>query len=134
VVLAYVARRAFAELSELCTFAWSAAQQGSGGDEPRGYLQAMQAAFALALTDAARAALEAGDAAGAMGPLSALICLDPPSRVSRAVHELRRAAGASGEVLELIGLNERLVKYSDSGDASFEGVVAAVNALSDAMR
>jgi hypothetical protein len=64
--------------------------------------------------------------------LSALACLDPPSRLSRAVHDLRRAPGLTPEVAELVGVNERLVKHSDARDASLEGVVAAVHVMADA--
>ena len=68
-----------------------------------------------------------------MAALSALACLDPPSRVSRAVHDLRGAAGAdSDEIAELIGVNERLVKHGDARDASLEGVIAALHAIADA--
>jgi hypothetical protein len=67
-----------------------------------------------------------------MAALSALACLDPPSRVSRAVHELRELRGSSEEVAELIATNERLIKHSDARDASLEGVIAAVHAIADA--
>jgi hypothetical protein len=52
--------------------------------------------------------------------------------VSRLVHELRRAPGASAELTDLVGVNERLVKHSSAREASLEGVVAAVHALADA--
>jgi hypothetical protein len=77
-------------------------------------------------------ALAAGDEPRAMAALSALACLDPPSRISRAVHALRRAPGATAEVAALIAVNERLVKHSDARDASLEGVVAALHAIADA--
>ena len=66
--------------------------------------------------------------------LSALACLDPPSRVSRAVHDLRRVPGASAAIVALLAVNERLVKHSDARDASLEGVIAALHALADAYR
>lgn len=64
---------------------------------------------------------------------ASLACLDPPSRISRSLHDLRRAPGMSGDVLDLLAINERLVKHSDARDASLEGVVAAVHALTDGM-
>jgi hypothetical protein len=48
------------------------------------------------------------------------------------VHDLRRYAGVSADIAELIGVNERLVKHSDAGDASLEGVIAALHAIADA--
>jgi hypothetical protein len=127
-------QRAFPEIGELCTVAFCEAGRG-GHDPPRGLLEAIQVAFALALCGLIREALAAGDAPRAMAALSALACLDPPSRISRAVHELGRAAvaaGASFEVAELIAVNERLVKHSDARDASLEGVIAALHAIADA--
>ena len=131
---ALVGQRAFPEIGELVTVAWSEAGRG-GKDPPRGLLEAMQVAFALALCGLAREAIAAGDAPGAMAALSALACLDPPSRISRAVHALGRdaaAAGAPEAVAELIAVNERLVKHSDARDASLECVVAALHAMADA--
>ncbi|MGK3996266.1 hypothetical protein [Sorangium sp. So ce1024] len=128
---ALMSRRAFSEIGELVTLAWSEAGQG-GKEISRGFLEAIQVAFALVLLGMAREALLAGRQAGAMAALSALACLDPPSRVSRAVHELRRVPGASPDVAELIAVNERLVKHSDARDASLEGFVAALHAIADA--
>lgn len=126
-----MSRRAFSEIGELVTLAWSEASQG-GKEVSRGFLEAIQVAFALVLLGMAREALAAGREAGATAALSALACLDPPSRVSRAVHELRRVPGASPDVVELIAVNERLVKHSDARDASLEGFVAALHAIADA--
>ncbi|MGK4006823.1 hypothetical protein WMF31_29645 [Sorangium sp. So ce1036] len=130
---ALMSRRAFSEIGELVTLAWSEAGQG-GKEVSRGFLEAIQVAFAQVLLGMAREALAVGHQAGAMAALSALACLDPPSRVSRAVHELRRAPGAdaSRDVAELIAVNERLVKHSDARDASLEGFVAALHAIADA--
>lgn len=128
---ALLARRAFPEISELVTMSWSEAGR-TGDDVPRGLLEAIQVAFALALIGVVRAALADGDEPRAMAALSALACLDPPSRVSRAVHELRRHPGMSDELLSLVAVNERLVKHSDARDASLEGVVAALHAIADA--
>ncbi|MGK3991071.1 hypothetical protein WME99_48940 [Sorangium sp. So ce136] len=126
-----MSRRAFSEIGELVTLAWSEASQG-GKEISRGFLEAIQVAFALVLLGMAREALAADHQAAAMAALSALACLDPPSRVSRAVHELRRIPGASADVAELIAVNERLVKHSDARDASLEGFVAALHAIADA--
>ncbi|XXX79508.1 hypothetical protein WMF30_12120 [Sorangium sp. So ce134] len=128
---ALMSRRAFSEIGELVTLAWSEAGQG-GKEVSRGFLEAILVAFALVLLGMAREALAAGHQAGAAAALSALACLDPPSRVSRAVHELRRLPGASQDVAELIAVNERLVKHSDARDASLEGFVAALHAIADA--
>ncbi|KYF99359.1 hypothetical protein BE20_31685 [Sorangium cellulosum] len=128
---ALMSRRAFSEIGELVTLAWSEAGQG-GKEVSRGFLEAIQVAFALVLLGMAREALAAGHQEGATAALSALACLDPPSRVSRAVHELRRVPGASQDVAELIAVNERLVKHSDARDASLEGFVAALHAIADA--
>ena len=89
-------------------------------------------AFAFVLIDLAREALIRGDQERALAALSALACLDPPSRVSRAVHELGRLSGAGPDALDLIAINERLVKHSDARDASLEGVIAALHAIADA--
>jgi hypothetical protein len=128
---ALVAQRAFAELGDLVTVAWSEAARGDA-EPPRALLEAIQVAFAQALIDTAKEALVAGQNDRAMAALSALACLDPPSRVSRAVHELRSLGRTSEEVAELIGVNERLIKHSDARDASLEGVIAAVHAIADA--
>lgn len=126
-----MAKRAFPEISELIAVTWSEAGR-DGKDVPRGFLEAIQGAFALTLLGMTREALAAGDEPHALATLSALACLDPPSRVSRAVHELRRFPQVSPEIQELIGVNERLVKHSDARDASLEGVVAALHAIADA--
>jgi hypothetical protein len=125
-------QQAFAELGDLVTVAWSEASRGDA-EPPRALLEAIQVAFAHALVATARGALESGVPPRAMAALSALACLDPPSRVSRAVHELRVFCGSSEEVAELIAVNERLIKHSDARDASFEGVIAAVHAIADAV-
>jgi hypothetical protein len=128
---ALAGQRAFAEIGELVTIAWSEAGRG-GKEPPRGLLEAIQGAFALVLIGLARDALGRGDEARALAALSSLACLDPPSRMSRAVHELTRLPGASAEVRELLAVNQRLVKHSDGRDASLEGVVAALHAIADA--
>lgn len=126
-----MAQRAFPEIGELVTVAWSEAGRG-GAEPPRGLLEAIQVAFALALIGMTREALASQNERFAMAALSALACLDPPSRVSRAVYELKRAESASRDVADLIAVNERLVKHSDARDASLEGVVAALHAIADA--
>jgi hypothetical protein len=141
IVVALIARRAWAELHDLATLSWSEASRarppadGEQGakDAPRGFLEAVELAFALALLRVTRESLEREDRPRAMAALSALACLDPPSRISRSLHDLRRAPGASGDILDLLAVNERLVKHSDARDASLEGVVAAIHALTDAL-
>lgn len=129
---ALVAARAFGEMSELIALAWAEAAQG-GAEVPQGFLEAIQVAFAMTLLGVAREALAAGDERRALSTLSALVCLDPPSRVSRSVHELRRFEDSGPEVRELIRVNERLVKHSDARDASLEGVIAALHAIADSL-
>jgi hypothetical protein len=130
VLSALLAMRAFGEMSELIALAWSEASRDQG-EVPQGFVEAIQVAFATMLLGVTREALEAGDERRALSTLSALVCLDPPSRLSRSVHELRRFQDASPAVLELIRVNERLVKHSDARDASLEGVVAALHAVTD---
>jgi hypothetical protein len=131
VLSALMAQRAFSEIGELVTVAWSEAGRGDA-EPPRGLLEAISVAFALALLELSREALAHGDEDFAMAALSALACLDPPSRVSRAVHDLRRAPGVSAPIVALLAVNERLVKHSDARDASLEGVIAALHAIADA--
>lgn len=134
---ALLGQRAFSEIGEIVTIVWSNA--GGAGDAPhrddppRALLEAMQTALALALLGLCRDALSRGDDAGAMAALSALACLDPPSRVSRAVHDLRRVQGLRAGVAALVAVNERLVKHSDARDASLEGLIAAVHAIADSL-
>src|SRR5262249_14780472 len=116
---ALLGQRAFSEVGEIVTIVWSQAGR-SGEDPPRALLEAMTTAFALALLGLCREALARGDDAGAMAALSALACLDPASRVSRAVHDLRKVPGLGAEVAALLAVNERLVKHSDARDASLE--------------
>ena len=126
----FMEQAAFAQIADLFTIAWSEA--GRDRDTPpRGLLESMQVAFALTLIDVAKSAHAKGDDPRALGALSALVCLDPPSRVSRAVHELASCAASSPEVMALVRLNERLVKHSDAREASFEGLIAGVHALAD---
>jgi hypothetical protein len=133
VFLAFLDRGAFAGLSELCTVVWSSARAraDSNGEAPRGLLHAMSASFAGALVHVARESLAASLPARAMAALSALACLDPPSRLSRAIHDLLRAPGVEGEVRVLVELNVRLVKHGTGRDASFESLVAAIHCLAD---
>lgn len=126
---AFLSRGAFGELAELLALAVSEAQR-AGGDPARKYVQAIQVALATTLVTRARRAIVERDDAAAMRALSALACLDPPSRVSRAVHELRRL-DVGPELDELIAVNERMIKHGTASEASLEGLVAAVHALAD---
>jgi len=122
----------FADLADLATLAYSEASS-AGEEPPRGLVEAIQAGFALAFIQTAKEALVAKDTPRAMAVLSALACLDPPSRVSSAVHELTRLPDAPREVLELLAVNQRLVKHSAAADASLEGIIAAVHVVVDAL-
>ncbi|MCC6552891.1 MAG: hypothetical protein IT372_07705 [Polyangiaceae bacterium] len=131
VLRALLDRRAFSEIGELVTITWTEATHAR--DRQRGLLAAVQLALASTLLDVTRAAVERGEDAVAMGALSALLCLDPPSRLSGAVRALRHLPGLRAEALELVALNERLVKHGRGRDASLEDVIAAVHALADAL-
>ncbi len=128
---ALMARRAFPEIGEIITQVYGEADTRSA-ERAKALLEAISVALALALIDLVRASLDVGETAHAAAALSALACLDPPSRVSRPVHELRGVATKNAELVELVALNERLVKHSDARDASLEGVVAALHAIADA--
>jgi hypothetical protein len=128
---ALVARRAFPEIGEIITQVYGEAE-ARGPERGKALLEAISVALALALIELVRAALDKRETAHAAAALSALACLDPPSRVSRAVHELRAVTVDHAELAELVALNERLVKHSDARDASLEGVVAALHAIADA--
>ncbi|MEO7327423.1 MAG: hypothetical protein ABI193_02515 [Minicystis sp.] len=128
---ALMAQRAFPEIGELITVAFCDASRDKASP-PLRLLEAIQGAFALSLLEIIEEALTARDEGRALCALSALACLDPPSRVSRAVHDLRRIEAVSPEISALIGVNERLVKHSDARDASLEGVIAALHAIADA--
>src|SRR5262249_34023756 len=123
--LAYLDRGALAELSDLCADAYSRVLSSPSdrrrGDAARGLVAAIHAAFAGGLVAAAREALVAAQHARALGALAALTCLDPPSRLSRAVHDLGRALGDDADVRELFELNLRLIKHGRGREASFEG-------------
>jgi hypothetical protein len=130
-VSALVARRAWGEASEILALVWAA--NAAEGEAQRGLLVAIQWALGKTLVDEARSALARGDEQAALGVLSALLCLDPPARLSRGVHALRHAPGASPDVLDLVAVNERMIKHGRGGDASLEDVIAAVHALADAL-
>jgi hypothetical protein len=122
----------YADLADLATLAYSEASR-AGDELPRGLVEAIQAGFALAFVRAAKDAITSKDTPRAMAFLSALACLDPPSRVSAAVHELTRLPDVTREVIELLSVNARLVKHSAATDASLEGIIAAVHVVVDAL-
>lgn len=128
--LAFTDQGAFAELEDLLAQTWSYASRAKEGSSR--LLEAMHAAFAAALVQSTHEGLAAGDASRALTALSALACLDPPARLSRSIRDLGRAESAVGEVRTLIDLNARLVKHTKARDASFAGVIAAVQGLADA--
>ncbi|MFT3770282.1 MAG: hypothetical protein QM820_33055 [Minicystis sp.] len=132
--LAFTDPGAFAELEDLLAQTWSHATRGSQDDGAgsRRLLDAMHATFGAALIQSAREGLAAADEARALTALSALACLDPPPRLSRSIHDLLRAEHVTREVQALIELNVRLVKHAGTRDASFAGVIAAVQGMADA--
>lgn len=133
IVLALLDRHAFAELSELMVLVWSGTPGSTQVDEQRrGLLDAMMMALALGFIHVVREALGAGLPERVLVFLSALACLDLPTRLSRSIHDLLRAPGAIGEVRALIELNVRLVKHKKGRSASFEDIAAAIHCLADA--
>lgn len=135
VFLAFIDRGAFAELEDMLAQTWSLASRPEPDKGPSGarrLLEAMHAGFAAALVQATREALSANDTDKACAVLSALACLDPPSRLSRSIHDLKRAVDTEGDALTLIELNARLVKHARAREATFESVIAALQGLADA--
>ena len=134
VVLAFLDRNAFAELSSLMTLIWSHRSESATTDKnTQGLLDAMMTALALGFVHVIREALTADLLDKAMVYLSALACLDLPTRMSRTIHDLLRAPKAEGEVRTLIEMNVRLVKHKRGREASFEDIVAAIHCLADAI-
>jgi hypothetical protein len=136
-------RGACSELAELFAQSWSAAGEGDrrapeggeaaglpGQETPAGFREAVHGALALALLRQTRAAVAAGQEDAALRALSALACLDPPSRLNPALHELARDDTASSAVRELIEINAGLVKHGNGREATLQGVIAAVHVLS----
>ncbi|MFO0616723.1 MAG: hypothetical protein U0414_29285 [Polyangiaceae bacterium] len=136
-ISALLRQRALAELGELITMVVGDARSRAEGDTKKPasdkIVEAVHGAFAEALVGEAKDALVTRDRPRARAALSALVCLDPPSRVSRAVHELERIDGNDEDLTELIAVNVRLVKHGDARGATLEGVVAALHALSDVL-
>jgi hypothetical protein len=143
ILSALLSRGACSELAELFAQSWSAAGEGDrrapergegaglpGKETPAGFREAVHGAFALALLRQARAEAEAGQEDAALRALSALACLDPPSRLNPVLHDLARSGAASGAVRELIELNAGLVKHGSGREATLQGVIAAVHVLS----
>lgn len=132
---ALLERGAHAEIIEIVTLVVSALPRATEADEARvrGVLEVVHHALGATLVERAREAMLRRDDTRATAALSALVCLDPPSRLSRAVRDLRRidAPGVSGAALDLLAVCERMVRYSHASDASLEGVVAACHALAD---
>lgn len=136
-ISALLEQRALAELGELITMVVSDARVRTSASDTKPasekIVEAVHGAFAEALVAEAKDALVKRDRLRARGALSALVCLDPPSRVSRAVHDLGRIDGTDEELSELVAVNVRLVKHGDARGATLEGVVAALHALSDVL-
>lgn len=143
VLVALLERGAWSEMAELFAQCWSAAgsgdrklvagQEASGQEgevSPAGFREAVHGAFALALLQLTRGALTAGQEAAALRALSALACLDPPSRLNSSLHELARRPDVSESVVELLVVNASLVKHGNGREASLQGVIAAVHVLS----
>src|SRR5262249_15189525 len=100
---ALMARGAFPDIGQLVPE--TVCEAGRRGEEKaKALLEAIQVSFALALLEATREAMAKRDTPRAAAALSALACLDPPSRVSRAVHELRSAVGFGPDLEDLIGV------------------------------
>jgi hypothetical protein len=148
VLSALLARKAHAELAELFAQSWSEASDGprrllregeaegpgeaSGGATAAGFREAVHAAFAVALARHARAALQAGDEPSALRSLSAMACLDPPTRLNPVLHDMAMSSGASGAALELIEVNASLARRTGGREATLHGVVSAVHVIAGA--
>lgn len=133
VVLALLDRHAFSELSTLTTLVWSDPPGGKPDPErARGLLDAMMMALALGFLHQVREKLSSALTQQAMVYLSALACLDLPTRLSRSIHDLLRAPGVEGEVRTLMEMNVRLVKHKRGRQAAFEDIAAAIHCLADA--
>jgi len=132
VVLALLDRNAFSALSSLVTLVWSDSSEAGKGEQRNGLLDAMMMAFGIAMVHLVREALGVAQPARAMVFLSALACLDLPTRLSRSIHDLLRCPGAEGEVRTLIEMNVRLVKHKKGRQATFDDLVAAIHCLADA--
>lgn len=145
---ALLERGAWSALSDLFAQCWSGASGGdrcltpdaetsagpSGATEApaetsAGFREAVHGAFAAALLQQTKAALAAGQEAAALRALSAMACLDPPSRFNSALHEaLRRCP--PGPVAELLGINAGLVKHGNGRGAGLQGLISAIHVLS----
>jgi len=133
-----VAQRAFTELSELFTQAYSHAKDAPAGKKPiseeraQKLIDAMHGALSRALAFEATAALSAGDAQRALALLSGVVCLVPSTRLVRDLRALSRAEGAGEEIAHLTTLSDRRVKQRSARPASLEDLISAIHALADA--
>ena len=140
VLSALLDKHAWSELQELFALCWSSEGHAQGQATPterRTSLEkAIHEAFAVTLLTASELAIQRDEQAQAAALLSALACLDPPSRVSRYLRKVRHIARdrMGSEVASLLSVNERLIKHGSGRDASLEGAVAAVGVLADALR
>lgn len=125
-----IATEAFSELSDLVALVVSAAPPQSAA----ALIDAMHFALASALIKTVRQAVEAGDTKRAMAALSALTCLDPPSRLSPALHALGEIEVTDPWLSALLTVNQQTVRRGRSKQATFEGFVAALHALVDALQ
>lgn len=132
VALAMLDRNAFAGLSSLVTLVWSDSPAARVTEQRKGLLDAMIMALGIAMVHLVREALVAKQSARAMVFLSALACLDLPTRLSRSIHDLLRCPDIEGEVQTLIEMNVRLVKHKKGRHPSFEDIIAAIHCLADA--
>lgn len=90
---------------------------------------AIGATFAKALIRRADRALDTRDEATSIASLSALICLDPPSLVSRSLHALRKRAAPESDTAALADTALRLFRHGKGREADVEGLIATVHAL-----
>lgn len=132
-----IERGCYAELGDLLTLSWSEAREEGEADGerqvPSGFREALHWAFSLALIALTKRALEERCLEQAAAALSALACLDPPSRLSRSLHELGRRADLSDDVRELLSINAGMVRHGAAREASLQGAIAAVHVLADTL-
>ncbi|MFO0548126.1 MAG: hypothetical protein U0271_07045 [Polyangiaceae bacterium] len=141
IIGAFIERAAFAELADLFTFSLSEAQREDADPADLKVVDAMTTAFATELVAMAQRALDPSAGAAAEPPaerralaaLSALVCLDPPSRLSKSIHQLARLDSPSPAVTDLLKVNQRLVRRASSRAPTFEGLIAAIHVLVDTM-
>jgi len=95
-------------------------------------IAATHEALGRVFLEQAKKALEAADPRKAIPPLHALTALHPRTALIKKVHALRYAPGADGDVLELLELNEQLLKHDTTNEARVLDLQMALSLFQDA--